>query len=140
MRPRLDRGGQMAVAEMPGEPRQMVRIARANYEQRLGPGAHLDDAPVLQHEAIALAQDRRFGKIEEEHQPALALHGEAAAMAIVVGEHDAIGGRAGPVPARRSELARIKAFRPEEELEQPASRIIDPARWAKNQGRGSARS
>src|SRR5579871_5392852 len=39
---RHDLGRQMAVAEMPGKTDQMMRFARADFEQRLGCSDHLD--------------------------------------------------------------------------------------------------
>ncbi len=57
-------GRQMTVAEMPGNPDQVMRIASLDLEQRLGRGDHLDQPAVLQHQRIAAAE--RDGILEVE--------------------------------------------------------------------------
>ncbi|KQT15011.1 hypothetical protein ASG57_32895 [Bradyrhizobium sp. Leaf396] len=52
---RHDLGRQMAVAEMPADANEVVRIAAADLEQRLGRRDHLDQAAVLQHQRIPAA-------------------------------------------------------------------------------------
>jgi hypothetical protein len=44
---RHDLRRQMAVAEVPGDPDQMMRIAAANFDERLRRGDHLDQAAIL---------------------------------------------------------------------------------------------
>ena len=51
-----DLGRQMAVAEVPGDPDQMMRIAALDLDQRLGRRHHLDQPPVLEHQRIPSAQ------------------------------------------------------------------------------------
>src|ERR1700681_564957 len=61
---------QMAVAEMPGDAHQMLRIGSANLDQRLGCGDHLDQPAVLQHQRIAAAQGDGGFEVEQEFKPA----------------------------------------------------------------------
>ena len=53
---RHDLGRQMAVAEMPGDPDQMLRIVAADLGQRLGSCDHLDQPAIVEHQRIASAQ------------------------------------------------------------------------------------
>lgn len=46
---------QMAIAEMPADADEVMRIAAADLEQRLGRRDHLDQPSVLQHQRIAAA-------------------------------------------------------------------------------------
>ena len=95
---RFDRGGHMAVAEVPGKPREVMRVLRRHHEQRLGPRAHLDHAAVFEHQPVAMPERGRFGEIEQELQPALAFHREAAAMPVVIGEKHRVDRGAAPMP------------------------------------------
>ena len=54
----------MAVAEMPGEPRQRRQIGGARLDQRLGLRHHLDQPAVVEHQRIVGAQPHRLGEIE----------------------------------------------------------------------------
>ncbi len=60
----------MTVAEMPGDPDQMMRIAAPDFHQRLGSCDHLDEAAVLQHQRIAAAQRDGVFEIEQKFEPA----------------------------------------------------------------------
>ncbi len=60
----------MTVAEMPGDPDQMMRIAAADFRQRLGSCDHLDETTVLQHQGIAAAQRDGVFEIKQEFEPA----------------------------------------------------------------------
>ena len=90
----------MPVAEMPGDPDQMMRVAAANLDQRLGRGNHFDQPAVLEHQRIATAQCDGVFKIEQEFEPARAGHRHAPAMTIVEIKHDGIGRRL--IPAMRA--------------------------------------
>ena len=91
---------QMAVAEMPGDPHQMIRIGTADFHQRLGRGNDFDQAPVFQHERIAPAQRDGFFQVQQEFQPARSRHRHTAAMTVVEIEHHRIGGGLGPANLR----------------------------------------
>ncbi|MGY4316255.1 hypothetical protein ACVWW1_005582 [Bradyrhizobium sp. JR3.5] len=55
---------------MPGDPDQMMRIAAADFRERLRSCDHLDEAAVLQHQCVAAAQRDGVLEIEQEFEPA----------------------------------------------------------------------
>ncbi|OAF12228.1 hypothetical protein AYJ54_06995 [Bradyrhizobium centrolobii] len=81
---------QMAVAEMPGDADEVVRITAADFQQRLRRRDHLDQPAVLQHQGIAAAKCDGVFEVEQEFEPARARHRHAAAVSIVEIEHDRI--------------------------------------------------
>jgi hypothetical protein len=85
-----DLGRQMAIAEMPGDADQMVRVMAADFQQRLGRGDDLDQPSVLQHQRVAAAQRDGALEIEQEFEPARTDHRHAAAMPVVEIEHDSV--------------------------------------------------
>ena len=87
----------MAVAEMPGDPHQVLRIAAANLDQRLRRRHHLDQTAVLEHQRVAAAQRHRVFEIEQEFEPARAGHRHPPPVPIIEIEHDGIGRRFLPV-------------------------------------------
>ena len=90
-------GRQVAVAEMPGDAGQRGGVGGADFGQRLRRGDDLDDAAVLELQAVAGAQHHRFRQVEQEAEAAHAGHGEAAAIALVVIEHHGVGRLARPL-------------------------------------------
>lgn len=88
----------MAVTQMPGEPRQMMRILRHDLRHRLLGRNHRYDAPVFEREAVSVFQPRRLDKVEQERHVALAAHGDTAAVAPVMRKHHTVGGGSG-IPA-----------------------------------------
>ena len=91
---------QMSIAEMPGDPHQMMRIGAADFHQRLGRSDDFDQPPVFQHQRIAAAQRDGFFQIQQEFQPARSRHRHTAAMTVVEIEHHRIGGGLGPANLR----------------------------------------
>ena len=87
-----DLGRQMPVAEMPGDPNQMMRIDAADFHQRLRRGDHFDQPAVLEHQRVAAAQRYGVFKIEQEFEPARADHRHPPPVPVVEIEHDGIGG------------------------------------------------
>ena len=81
----------MAVAEMPGNANQVLRIGAADLRQRLGCSHHLDQPAVLQHQRVAAAQRDRVFQIEQEFEPARARHRHPPPVPIVEIEHHGIG-------------------------------------------------
>jgi hypothetical protein len=81
---------QMPIAEMPGDADQMMRIAAADLEQRLGRRDHLDQPSVLQHQRIAAAQGDGMLQVEQEFEAPRARHRHAAAVPIVEIEHNGV--------------------------------------------------
>ncbi|MDR6955636.1 hypothetical protein J2X65_005019 [Ancylobacter sp. 3268] len=88
----------MAVAEMPGKPRQMMRIPGDDLRHRLLGGDHRHHAPVFQRDAVAVLHPGGFGEIEQEHDIALPAHGDAAAVPPVMRQDHLVGGD-GRIPA-----------------------------------------
>ena len=89
-------GRQMAIAEMPGEARERCRVAAAHLDQVLFGGLHLDEAALLQLQAVAGMQHDGLDQIEQEIEPAVAQHAQAPAIAVVEQQGDgvaALGGR-----------------------------------------------
>ena len=86
----------MTVAEMPGDPNQMLRIGAANLDQRLRRRDDLDQSAIVEHQRIAAAQHRGMFQIEQEFEPAGAGHRHPPAMTIVKIKHDGIGRRFTP--------------------------------------------
>jgi hypothetical protein len=94
---RHDLGRQMAVAEVPGKPDQMLRVGAADLDQRLGSRDHLDHPAVFEHQRVAAAQRDGVLEIEQEGEPAGAGHRHAPPMPVVEVEHDGIGSGLSPV-------------------------------------------
>ena len=83
----------MAVAEMPGDPHQMLRIGAADLDQGLRRRDDLDQPAIVEHQGIAAAQHNGMFQIEQEFEPACAGHRHPPAMPIVKIENDGIGRR-----------------------------------------------
>jgi hypothetical protein len=86
----LDLG--VSVAEMPGEARQGSGVFGRYVNQRFALADHAHHRTVLEHEAIAIAQQRRRRQVEEKSGTALARQRNAPAISLFRVEHDAIGG------------------------------------------------
>jgi hypothetical protein len=87
---------QMAIAEMPGHPDQMVRIGPLDLGQRLRRCDDFDQPAILEHQRIAAAQRDGVFQIEQELQSPRARHRHPAPMSVVEIEHDGIGRRLAP--------------------------------------------
>jgi len=88
-----DLGRQMTIAEMPGDPDQMMRVASLDLEQRLRRRHHLDKPAILQHQGVPATQRNGVVEVEQEFQPARTRHRHAPPMPIVEVEHDGVGRR-----------------------------------------------
>src|SRR5215831_8148763 len=86
----VDLRRQVAVAEMPGETREGGGAAAAHFDQVLLGGAHLDEAALLQPEAVAAVQHDGLDEIEQEVEAAIAQHAQAAAVAVVEQKRDGV--------------------------------------------------
>jgi HEAT repeat protein len=80
----------MAVAEMPTDTDEVVRITAADLQQRLGRRDHLDQPAILKDQRIAAAERGGVLEVEQEFEAARPRHGHAAAVPIVEVEHDRI--------------------------------------------------
>src|SRR6266446_1752820 len=87
---------QMAVAEMPGDSNQMVRVGAPYLEQRLRRRHHFDQTPIVEHQRVAAAQRDRVFQIEQERQAPRAGHRHPPPVTVVEVEHDGIGRRLRP--------------------------------------------
>ena len=92
-------GRQMAVAEVPGDAEQVVGRRRGDLGERLGaaastatmrPSSSTSPSPSLSGTAWA--------RSSRNSSPLRRGHGDAAAVPLIVVEHDAVGGLAGPLP------------------------------------------
>jgi hypothetical protein len=95
-----DLGRQMAVAEVPGNPNQMVRIIAADLHQRLRRRDHFDQPAIVEHQRIAAAQRDGVFEIEQEFKPARPRHRHPPPVTIVEIENDRIGRRLRPAMLR----------------------------------------
>ena len=73
----------MPVAEMPGQPQQVLRRRGRDLHQRFRRGAHAHEAAGGQREPIALLQHLRFRQVEQEGEAAFAGVEPPAAEAVV---------------------------------------------------------
>lgn len=74
----------MAVAEVPGEAREMVGVTSDDLRHRLLGRDHRNDAAVIELEAVAMLQMRRFSEVQKEGDIPLPAHGDAAAVAAIM--------------------------------------------------------
>jgi hypothetical protein len=86
----------MTIAEMPGNPNQMLRVVAADFSQRLRRGDNLDQAAVVEHQRVAAPKCDRVFEIEQERKPTRAGHRHPPPMPIVETEDDGIGRRLAP--------------------------------------------
>jgi hypothetical protein len=81
---------QMAVAEMPSDPDQVVRIGAANFQQRFRRRDHLDQPAVVEHQRVAAPERNGVFQIEQKLKPARAGHRHAPPVPVVEIEHDGV--------------------------------------------------
>src|SRR5262245_3172724 len=98
----------MPVADMPGEPRQLVTVGGGDFDQRLWAADDAHDAAVIENETITVAECRGLRQVEQEGGAALAGQNDAAAMALMRIERNLIDG-ASAVPIARG-LDCMRAF------------------------------
>ncbi len=80
----------VAVADVPGEPRQRVEAGRRDLHQRLRLALDLDDGAIVKHEAVAIPQRRRMREIQQKRGAALAGEHDPPTMTLIGVEHDAV--------------------------------------------------
>ena len=93
---RHDLRRQMAIAEMPGDANQILRIGATDFQKQLGRRYDLNQSSVLEHQSVAATQCDRTLEVKQEFKPARARHRHPPAMTIVEIEHDRIGRRLTP--------------------------------------------
>ena len=80
----------VAIADVPGEPGEIMRARRRDLDQRLGLAGNPHDCAVLEHEPVAVPQRGRMRQVEQECGAALARQRDPPAMALIGVEHDMV--------------------------------------------------
>ena len=88
---------QMTIAEMPADADEVMRIAAADLQQRLGCRDHFDQPPVFQHQRVAAAQGDGVFQVEQKLEAPRPRHCHPAPVPIVEIEHHGIGRRLMPM-------------------------------------------
>jgi hypothetical protein len=86
----------MTIAEMPGDPDQMVRVVAANFSQRLRCGDNLDQPAVVEYQRVASPKRNRVFEIEQKRKAVRTGHCHPPPMPIVETKDDGIGWRLAP--------------------------------------------
>jgi hypothetical protein len=107
---RRDLRRQMTVAEMPGDPNQMVRVGTPYLGQWLRRRHHLDQPVIVEHQRVATSQHCRVFQVEQKLKPAGARHRHPPPVTIVETENDSIGRRLRPAMLR-ADLCRADHLR-----------------------------
>jgi hypothetical protein len=96
----------MPVADVPGEPRQLVAVGSGNFGQRLRQADDAHNAAVVEHEAVAIMKGHRLLQVEQKGGAPLAGQNDSAATPLVSVEGNLID-CGGTVPvARRLDCTR----------------------------------
>ncbi len=74
------------------DPHQFGRPPGRDVDDAFRRGTDLHDAAIVEQEAVAMAQRDRLGQVEEEVEPAVGPHRDAAAVAGVIVEEDEVSG------------------------------------------------
>ena len=90
----LDLGRKMPVTDMPAEFGKMDGIGRKHFEQLFFTGYHFDEPAIIQLQRIAMIQRNRRLKIDENLITMFQPQHLAAHVALVMGKHDNVPGRA----------------------------------------------
>ena len=80
----------VTIADMPGEPREIVGIRRGDFNKRLRPANHADYRAVVEHEAVAVTKRRGVRQIKQEFCAALTAEHHPPAMALIRIELDRV--------------------------------------------------
>src|SRR5712671_6754780 len=118
----------MAVAEMPGDPDQMLRIVTPDLDQQLRRGDDLDQPVIVEHQRVTTSQHGCVFQVEQKLKPARASHRHPPAVTIVKIENDAIGRRLRPAmlwaDLRRADHAKMPGARSVLIASEPGSRFL----------------
>lgn len=101
----------MAVANMPGQPRQNPRVSGTDLDEPFGRGHHFDQPAILKFKRIAAAQMQRLRQIKQKLQSADAHHMQTPLVPVLEIQQHAVSRLARPMPsslhfggARRMEM------------------------------------
>ena len=99
--PVQDLDGQMSVAEVPRQTRQRGGAVRLDVADLLVRGCHLDDAAVVEDQAVAGPQHPRFGQIQQEIDAVVGRQRDPSPVAAIeIERRDPDPALARPGPAR----------------------------------------
>jgi hypothetical protein len=93
---RHDLRRQMAIAEMPGDANQMMRVGPPDLDQWLRRRDHFDQPPVLKHQCITATQHDGVFQVEQELKSPRTGHRHPPPVPVVEIKHHGIGRRFGP--------------------------------------------
>ena len=78
----------MPIAQMPCDPHQFAVVMSMNFQQRLRPRPHPNDAALFQHQAVTVAQPYRLREVNQQIGTSFrGQHDPAAMAAIEVDQH-----------------------------------------------------
>jgi hypothetical protein len=84
---------QVAIAQMPGQADQMLRVVATDLHQWFRGRDDLDQPAVFEHQRITAPQRDRALQVEQKRKPARARHRHSPPVTVVEVEHDSIGWR-----------------------------------------------
>ena len=82
----------VAIADVPGEPRQLAAVGRGDLDERLRPAGDAHDRAVVEHKAVAVAQRCGLRQIEQKFCAALTAQHHPPAMTLMRVERNRIDG------------------------------------------------
>jgi hypothetical protein len=83
----LDLGGEMPVAQMPGQFDQVERVAGANFEQPFFRRLDLDRRPVLEQQPIAVMKEHGLLEVEHDHVAIVEMQQFASQVTAIMGKN-----------------------------------------------------
>ena len=86
----MELGGQMTVADVPGEADQMIGVAGADFVEQFGGGDDFNQAAVIELDGAMVVEGNGLGEIEHDFLAMLQPQQLAAEAALVVFEHDTV--------------------------------------------------
>jgi hypothetical protein len=84
----LDLRFQMPVPEVPGQHQHVMHVACADCHELFGLRSHLEYPPIVQLQPVSMRQLHRLWQIQQEGHTFITGQGNAAPMALVLGERN----------------------------------------------------
>jgi hypothetical protein len=97
----------MPVANMPGEPRQLLGVGGGDFDERLRGADNTHDGAVIEDKAVAIAQGQGVRQVEQKPGTTLAAQDDAAAMPLMRIERHGIDGIGGVPMTGGFDFARV---------------------------------